>query len=154
MRTFEQWMAEYAVSHRHPTNQMIHKICVPPIMLTVLGFLWAIPTPAEMSFISNWFNWATIFTFFCLVFYASLNLKMFLGMLIQVSLMLFIVSRIATTGYLIHFSAVVFVLAWIGQFYGHKIEGKKPSFLQDLAFLLIGPLWVQRFIFKKMGINV
>jgi uncharacterized membrane protein YGL010W len=40
-------------------------------------------------------------------------------------------------------------LAWIGQFYGHKIEGKKPSFLKDLEFLLIGPLWVIQKVGKK-----
>jgi uncharacterized membrane protein YGL010W len=52
------------------------------------------------------------------------------------------------------FCSFVFIISWIAQFWGHKIEGKKPSFLQDLAFLLIGPLWVTRFLYKKMGINV
>jgi uncharacterized membrane protein YGL010W len=47
----------------------------------------------------------------------------------------------------------IFVVAWIGQFVGHKIEGKKPSFLEDLQFLLIGPAWLMHFIFKKMGIR-
>ena len=44
--------------------------------------------------------------------------------------------------------AVVFVLAWIGQFVGHKIEGKKPSFFEDLQFLLIGPGWCLNDLFK------
>ena len=39
-------------------------------------------------------------------------------------------------------SIIIFVAAWIGQFYGHKVEGAKPSFLKDIEFLLIGPLWV------------
>ena len=47
----------------------------------------------------------------------------------------------------------VFTLSWIGQFYGHKIEGKKPSFLKDLQFLLIGPIWLLHFILKKCGIR-
>jgi uncharacterized membrane protein YGL010W len=46
---------------------------------------------------------------------------------------------------------VLFVLAWIGQFVGHKIEGKKPSFFQDVVFLLIGPAWLLHFIYKKAG---
>ena len=49
--------------------------------------------------------------------------------------------------------AVIFVLAWIGQFIGHKIEGKKPSFLEDVKFLLIGPIWLLHFICKKIGIR-
>ncbi len=48
---------------------------------------------------------------------------------------------------------VVFVVAWIGQFIGHKIEGKKPSFLQDLQFLLIGPVWLLGFIYRNLGIR-
>jgi len=48
---------------------------------------------------------------------------------------------------------VVFVIAWIGQFIGHKIEGKKPSFLDDLRFLLIGPIWLLHFILKKASIR-
>ena len=47
----------------------------------------------------------------------------------------------------------VFVLSWIFQFIGHKIEGKKPSFLKDLQFLLVGPAWLLHFILKKLGIR-
>ena len=51
------------------------------------------------------------------------------------------------------FSLFVFVVAWIGQFVGHKIEGKKPSFFEDLQFLLIGPAWLMHFLYKKAGIS-
>ena len=50
-------------------------------------------------------------------------------------------------------SLMIFIVAWIGQFIGHKIEGKKPSFLQDLQFLLIGPAWLLSFIYNKFGIK-
>ena len=48
---------------------------------------------------------------------------------------------------------VIFVLAWIGQFIGHRIEGKKPSFLKDVVFLLIGPAWLLSMIYKKVGLK-
>lgn len=38
--------------------------------------------------------------------------------------------------------SAIFVVAWIAQFYGHHVEGKKPSFFADLQFLMIGPLWL------------
>jgi uncharacterized membrane protein YGL010W len=47
-------------------------------------------------------------------------------------------------------SIAIFVVAWIGQFIGHKIEGKKPSFLDDLRFLLIGPLFVLGFLYRRL----
>lgn len=152
MRTYQEWMDEYGVSHKNPTNQLVHKICVPLIMLSILGVLWQIPRP-EIFQISPYLNWASVFCALCLCFYLTLNFKMFLAMLVQTSLMIFICHQIDQTGILLPFSLIVFVLAWVGQFWGHKIEGKKPSFLQDLAFLLIGPLWVTRFLFKKMGIE-
>lgn len=153
MRTYSQWMDEYGVSHKNPTNQLIHKVCVPLIMLSVIGFLWCIPRPEVFGQIP-YLNWATLFIFGCLAFYLSLSFKMFLAMIVQTIIMCAICHRIYVSGNLLVFSAVVFVLSWIAQFWGHKIEGKKPSFLQDLAFLLIGPLWVTRFLFKKLGISV
>jgi len=47
----------------------------------------------------------------------------------------------------------LFFIAWVGQFIGHKIEGKKPSFIDDLKFLMIGPAWLLHFIYQKIGIK-
>ncbi len=153
MRTFKEWMDEYGISHQNPTNQFIHKICVPLIMLTVIGFFWAIPTPQIFSIIP-YLNWATLFIISCLTFYLTLNLKMALGMFVQTLIMVIICIKLEELKILLPFCVVVFIISWAFQFYGHKIEGKKPSFLQDLAFLLIGPLWVTRFLYKKIGIDV
>lgn len=153
MRTFNQWMAEYGVSHKNPTNQLIHKICVPLIMLSVIGILWAIPTPTSFETIP-YLNWATIFVVLCLCFYLTLNFMMFIGMLILTALMCWICQMLDNAGIVLPASIAIFVVSWIAQFYGHKVEGKKPSFISDLAFLLIGPLWVLRFLYAKMGIKV
>ena len=153
MRTFSQWMDEYGVSHQNPTNQMIHKVCVPLIMLSVIGLFWMIPTPSLFLQIPL-LNWATLFIVGCLLFYLSLNLLMFFGMFILTTFMTIICHLLANQGILLQASIAIFILSWIAQFYGHKVEGKKPSFLKDLAFLLIGPLWVLRFFYNKLGINV
>ena len=49
---------------------------------------------------------------------------------------------------------LTFIVAWIGQFIGHKIEGKKPAFFKDLQFLLIGPVWLLSFIYNKLNIKL
>ena len=153
MRTFNQWMEEYGVSHQNPTNQLVHKICVPLIMFSVIGFIWCIPTPEIFNNVP-FLNWATLFIVCCLGFYLYLNSIMFIGMVIQTLMMSFIAHQIYRTGNLLLVSTVIFVLSWIAQFWGHKVEGKKPSFIQDIVFLLIGPLWVTRFFYNKIGINV
>ncbi len=152
MRTFEEWMTEYSVSHQNKTNQLIHKVCVPFIMLSVLGILWSIPVPAIFLQVP-YLNWASLFALGALGFYLSLNVAMFLGMIVQTFIMLSICAWVASLGLLLQASIVTFVVAWIMQFYGHKLEGKSPSFLTDLAFLLIGPLWVQRSLYQFLGIK-
>ena len=48
---------------------------------------------------------------------------------------------------------ILFVVGWLFQFIGHKVEGKKPSFFEDLQFLLIGPAWLLAAIYRKLGIR-
>tara|TARA_R110000868_G_scaffold80095_8_gene227854 strand:- start:6539 stop:6985 length:447 start_codon:yes stop_codon:yes gene_type:complete len=144
VKDLNQWLEEYSVSHRHPTNKLIHNICVPLIMFSVLGLFWAIPRP-DFLVDSIYFNWATIFSSLCMIFYISLGVKTALLMLFVLIPMLILLAMLETLGVpVLITSVIIFVVSWIGQFVGHKIEGKKPSFFQDLQFLLIGPLWVFR----------
>jgi uncharacterized membrane protein YGL010W len=150
MKSLDQWFSEYGESHQNPTNKAIHKICVPTIMFSLLGMLWLIPTPEVFASVP-YLNWATLFVLGCMVFYITLSLKFAFAVFFEVGLMLWGVYYVVTTATFNHlyFFLGVFIVAWIGQFIGHKIEGKKPSFFQDLQFLLIGPLWV----LKAMGIK-
>ena len=152
MRTFTEWMDEYALSHQNPTNVLIHKIFVPLIMLSVIGLLWCIPSPSIFARIQG-LNWATFFISGALCFYFLLNRLMFVGMMIQSVLMLTFTSWLSGRGFLLQVSLIIFVVSWAFQFWGHKIEGKKPSFADDLVFLLIGPLWVQKSILQRFGIS-
>lgn len=150
MKTYQQWMQEYAVDHTHPTNQAIHKVCVPLIMFSFMGLIWSLPTLRLFSFS---INWTFVILIPVLIFYGSLkNWPSFFLMVFQLNIMLFVCSILDESGDLVWLSLVIFILAWIGQFIGHKIEGRKPSFLQDLSFLLIGPLWVNQGLLKLLGI--
>lgn len=155
MRTIDEWLTLYGRDHQNPTNKIIHWICVPVIVFTVFGLLMSVPFPDVAN---GWINVATIVFVFALIFYFRLSLPIFLGMLVIGSLMFIgnrylaatILPNIGLT--LWQFSLLVFVLAWILQFIGHKIEGQKPSFLEDMQFLLIGPIWLLHFVFNKVGI--
>src|SRR5687768_2540563 len=52
MRTVEQWLQEYGESHRHATNKTLHWICVPIIVVSLIGLMWSLPTPASWREIS------------------------------------------------------------------------------------------------------
>ncbi len=141
MKTLDEWLDAYGESHQNKTNRMIHVICVPLIMFSVFGLLWVIPKPSVfVNF--HLINWATLFYMACLIFYTSLDKKLSILMAIIAGVMLSGIFYLSKTGSLIEVSASIFIVSWIGQFIGHKIEGAKPSFFEDLQFLLIGPLWV------------
>jgi len=152
MKTLDQWFEDYAVSHQNPVNKKIHYICVPAIFFSILGLLMCIPN----EIISNTFrlnsplieNWAAVVLAFLLLFYIRLSVVMSIKIAVFAFLCLFANFYIGQYLNLMLFSVAVFAAAWIGQFYGHHIEGKKPSFINDLQFLLIGPAWVIDNLFK------
>lgn len=155
MKTIDEWLTLYGRDHQNPTNKLIHWICVPVILFTVFGLLMSIPFPVIAN---GWVNVSTIVFVLALAFYVRLSFPIFAGMLVIGLLMMlgnrFLASNILpNTGLnLWQFSVIVFVIAWIFQFVGHKIEGQKPSFLEDMQFLLIGPIWLLHFLYKKIGI--
>ncbi len=153
MRPADDWFREYGESHQNPTNKTIHWICVPLILLTVLGMLWAAPAPAVMTSISPWLNWATLVMVLALIYYFFLSPALGVGMTVVLALFSYILYTLESAGLPVMTASVsVFILAWIGQFIGHHIEGKKPSFMKDIQFLMIGPIWLLGFIYRRMGV--
>lgn len=152
MRTIHDWLYEYGESHKNETNKLIHWICVPGIVFSILGLLYSIKLSL---YISNYqLNVGVIVSIFVLIYYFSLSKSLAVGMFLYLAACMSIAYYIEANGFvsLWLFSVIVFILAWIGQFYGHKIEGKKPSFLKDIQFLMINPAWLMSFIYKKIGV--
>ncbi|SEW52533.1 Mpo1 family 2-hydroxy fatty acid dioxygenase [Chitinophaga arvensicola] len=153
MKTIHQWLEDYGSSHRNHTNKLIHWICVPAIFFSIVGLLYAIPLPLGSG--RTYISVAHVVLLLLIIYYLRLSPSLAAGMLLIGILCLWLWSLIATTSLVIWQVAVgIFVLAWIGQFIGHKIEGAKPSFFKDLQFLLIGPAWLLSFIYKKAGIRL
>jgi uncharacterized membrane protein YGL010W len=153
-KTIDWFLDKYGESHQNATNKLIHWVCVPAIMLSLFGLLYAVPFPVERGLFTNW---AAVLLAGALLYYLRLSFPMFLGFVVIGSAIIWVLNAMYQSvgedaGQLAIISLVIFVVAWIGQFIGHKIEGKKPSFLQDIQFLLIGPAWLLHFIYKKLGI--
>ena len=154
-RKIDLLLEAYGESHQHPVNKTIHWICVPIIFFSIVGLIRSIPVFTAMENIP-YLNWANILLVPVLLYYLTLSFPLFIGFIFFGGMVSFINDWIAIqngTVYLAMFSFIIFILAWIGQFIGHGIEGKKPSFLKDLQFLLVGPAWLMHFILKKSGIR-
>ena len=140
MRTIDSLLAQYRESHRNPTNELIHFVCVPVIVFSLLGLLWSIHPLVALA-VSGAAMW----------YYFKLSPPFAVGMLGMTVLMLALLS-VMPRYTVLPVSIAIFVVAWIGQFIGHQIEGKKPSFFDDLRFLLIGPLFVLSFLYRRLRV--
>ncbi|MFM5568004.1 DUF962 domain-containing protein [Aeromonas veronii] len=146
MKGIEEWFAQYGQSHRNPINVTIHKLAVPGIYLCSLALLWCLPHGPLPVLL----NWAVVAAIPVLLFYLQLSFSLFAGMAGLTALGLWICHQ--WQGPLLWPAVAAFVILWIAQFVGHKIEGKRPSFLADLQFLLIGPAWVLASLYRRLGI--
>jgi uncharacterized membrane protein YGL010W len=153
MRTVDQWLDEYGASHQNAANKVLHWICVPIIVVSLVGLLWSLPVPQALRELSPLANWGTALLVAGVVYYLAMSLTLALGMA------LFVVGVIAAIQWLDALPwplwalcLALFVVAWIGQFIGHHYEGKRPSFFKDVQFLMIGPLWLMSFVYRKLRI--
>jgi uncharacterized membrane protein YGL010W len=139
MRNIDKLLDRYGEFHRNPVNKAIHWVCVPLIVWSALGALWSASPVAAYAAIG-----ATM------VFYLWLSPPLALGMLGAIALMVWPLTLLGSRVLIV--SIAVFVAAWIGQFIGHVLEGRKPAFLEDLRSLLIGPVWLLADLYRRLGI--
>ena len=149
------WLKEYSHYHKNPKNKIIHWFCIPLIMFSLFGLLSLIKFDLFIPGIKlNLLHISILATSY---FYLKLSLKISIGMVVFISpmiLMIDIMNNLYSTKTLFSTYLLIFVLSWVLQFIGHKIEGKKPAFAKDLKFLLIGPAWMIAFIYKKNKIKI
>jgi len=151
VKPIQAWLDEYSGSHRHPTNKRLHWLCIPPIVLSVFGLLRALPFGDALL------NGGTVAVVLTLAYYCLLSWRLALGM-VGVFVVLYAgvqysYAQLDLHAYLAMMLAI-FIIAWIGQFVGHKVEGAKPSFFKDLQFLLIGPLWLLADLYRRLHLGI
>jgi len=137
-RAIDVLLARYGESHRNPVNELIHIVCIPAIVFSLLGILWALHPAVALLVVAA-----------ALAYYVTLSRTFALGMGVMAGAMLVLLAMLPD-GTVLPTSIGVFVAAWLGQFVGHHIEGKKPSFFDDLRFLLIGPLFVLSILYRRI----
>jgi uncharacterized membrane protein YGL010W len=158
MKSINTWLEQYGESHQNPTNKIVHWICVPAIFFSLVGLIWEIPFPWQEFTIWGFHpNWAVIMLLLVFVYYLTLSIPIAIGMFLfggACLALLNVIDHSQQGNFPIWIlSIVVFTVAWIGQFWGHSVEGKKPSFFKDLQFLMIGPAWLISFIYQRLGIK-
>ena len=157
MRDLSTFLHDYGDSHRHPVNQWVHIFCVPAIFVSTLGLFWLIPVDQWLGLegaAAYWVNGGTLLAVLCMPFYLRLSMGVSLLMLGWLAVSIAVVTLVDRSALSLGWSALVlWLVAWAVQVWGHKVEGKKPSFTDDLVFLLVGPVFVSLELAYKLGLS-
>lgn len=140
-RRVDRVLAHYGESHMDPVNERIHFVAIPLIMFSLVGLLYAL---------HPWIAYA--FLLGSMVYYVRLASPVFLVTMAAISLAALAIVH-ALGDLVLPVSLAIFVGAWIAQFAGHRIEGRKPSFFEDLQYLYVGPLFVLSKLFGRLGVR-
>ena len=152
VRPVDRFFAAYSDDHRHPTNQWLHVLCVPAIVWSLLALVYCIPLSAGLPTGSL----AAVMAIASVAFWLWLSVPIGLGAAAMMALSWGSVAALHAafgTTVLAVIGASVFVVAWVGQFIGHHIEGRRPSFFTDLVYLMIGPVWVLAKGYRKLSVG-
>lgn len=141
MSVLTRLLESYEKNHQNPINEAIHIIAIPLIMFSILGMTAAFDIFLEYILVG-------------IVFFYYLKLSKTAALLMLVWLLIYLGLVILLKPYIIEISILLFAFGWILQFLGHFIEGKRPSFFEDLRYFLIGPLFVIQKVISKFGIKV
>ncbi|HET6431846.1 DUF962 domain-containing protein [Dyella sp.] len=151
MRSMQDWLDSYSADHQNPVNQRLHWLCVPPIVWSVIALLWTIPVPPRFLQPGAWAVLAMVLAF---GWYWKRSHRLAGALLVAFALLALLTgwafNQLGAAN-LRWLALAVFVVAWIGQFVGHQYEGRRPSFLTDLSYLLIGPAWLMEKLLRRLG---
>jgi uncharacterized membrane protein YGL010W len=110
---------EYGASHQNKVNKLIHWICVPTILVSVIGLLESIPFPFPSTPIP--LSWGRVVSFFALFFYVNLSPSLAVGMAAVLFGSFQLLAAVERAGYVVwKTSLAAFAAAWVLQFIGHR----------------------------------
>ena len=141
MSVLTRLLESYEKNHQNPINEAMHIIAIPLIMFSILGMTAAFDIFLEYILVG-------------IVFFYYLKLSKTAALLMLVWLLIYLGLVVLLKSYIIEISILLFAFGWILQFLGHFIEGKRPSFFEDLRYFLIGPLFVVQKVISKFGVKV
>ncbi|HET6893863.1 MAG TPA: Mpo1-like protein [Candidatus Baltobacteraceae bacterium] len=138
--TKEQLYADYAGYHQDVRNRRAHAVGIPLIVLGLLGLLHACPLlrigPLDL---------AVVAAIAVLLYYVALDVRGALISAVAFAILYGIAIRLSW-----ELSVAAFILGWVFQLVGHRFEGNKPKFLENLVYLLIGPLYFFQELFNSL----
>ena len=147
MASLDALLDDYEQSHRHPTNIAIHWVAEPIAIVALMALAASIPLPVGTAL------WP--FLAILMIYFARLSRPIALAfvpvIIVFIALIHFIDTMLTAPTWV--WAVPTFSIAWVSLLIGHKIEGRVPSVFQNPNLIVIGPAWLMRRIFRKLGLK-
>ena len=128
---------EYGSYHTDRRNRVCHAFGIPLIVLGIMGLTSLLRLgPLDL---------AILIAVAILIYYAAIDLRGALLSLVVFAVLYLIAIRLPW-----QVNLAAFILGWVFQLIGHRFEGSKPKFLENLVYLLIGPLYIFEEVFDSV----
>lgn len=152
MKSFVDYLSQYAAYHRDKRNIATHFIGIPMIVAAVAILL---SRPIFMHLDGVAISPALIVVAVTALFYLKLDLRFGVAMTAFLLLCLWLGQLLAmqSTAVWVTWGIGLFVIGWVFQFVGHYYEGKKPAFVDDIMGLAIGPIFVAAELAFALGLR-
>ncbi len=149
MKTLTEHLSQYAEYHRDRRNILTHFVGIPMIVLSVTLFLSMVSFP--LLGLSASLAWVAVLA--ASIYYLRLDLRYGLAMAVVLVLCIWLSEWVVASGTALWVAIGLFVIGWAFQFLGHAYEQRKPAFVDDLAGLIIGPLFVMAELGFHLGLR-
>ncbi len=130
---------DYASYHSDRRNRACHAFGIPLIVLGIFGL-------GHLVRLGPAIDLTAVAAVALLIYYAAIDMRGALIALVVFIILYFVAIRLSWQE-----SLAAFIIGWGFQFLGHKLEGSKPKFFENLIYLLIGPLYVFEEVFGDMA---
>lgn len=160
LRPVEEHFALLSRYSAHPGNRALQYLFIPVFSFAILGLVWMIPFP-EIGFLKRhgyhiFLNWGSIFIAVVVYYYLRLAPTLSYAVLLSIGVFSFLIVQLeyverdgGPAAWLVFL--VLLVLSFLILWFGKSPEKEKMPFAHFLKLLLIGPIWLWSFVFKRMG---
>ena len=152
MKSFVDYLSQYAAYHRDKRNIATHFIGIPMI---VAGVVILTSRPVFLYVDGVAISLASLFVGLQALFYLKLDIRFGIAMTAFLLACLWLGQWLAAQSIMnwLIVGVGMFVVGWIIQFVGHYYEGKKPAFVDDIMGLAIGPIYVAAELAFELGLR-
>ncbi|WP_233632659.1 hypothetical protein [Parapedobacter sp. ISTM3] len=148
-------------AYQHPTNRIIQWVAIPLFSFAVLGMVWMVPFP-EIAFLKKhgydmFLNWGSFFIAAMIYYYLRLAPTLSYAALLTVGVFSFFIVQLeyveqagGPAVWLV--CAVLLLIALAALSVGKSMERTQAPFHTFWRLLVLGPIWLWHFVFRKLNI--